>query len=692
MAMDFSTTAKLDSTSANTSGNPAASPSKSLHTPALSAGSQSSVKNSLFHPPARPLQHDHFQPFGGGGDSGLETTSGNHHSLSAYRSFTSTPAFASSAGSLVDLQKSDSMSSSARSSPRLNNNESTSQSHPARPSSNFYGQSAATSAPSPRRKVGKSSPNVEESRRKKMASITNTQPSSATAKDDVVDLTFDDLLDGHDDAMDIHNIMGSGTDSELDNLIDDSLIDEDLGDLLGEIPSGSETHSKSSKVEKSSKPVVPVQPAQPPKRGRGRPPSKKLARLRKLLAENNQSSTERVDVQRPAREKRESQPVLAESISNNDYCDSCGKTGEFVCCETCPRSFHYSCAEPPVDSEEVEQMDHWYCKVCLSKTNVGNGKKGGPFSGLIYSMSKMNPQSFGLPDDIKRHFRGIHSNDDGDFVADDDERSARPRVDGDSSRLEDDQGRTIFCHKCSKTALRSPILACDFCPLYWHLDCVSPPLTDTPPANRKWLCPAHAEPFSKHRVVRQGLTRVIPANPNFKNGGDISVQLSPELDPITDKDHVKSVEYHVPEETIKLSFHTKVLENMTRAAATKEESQIWLMGLARLHQQITEEVCGQAIIKSGTSDNEFARVTDFDILREAASAVGGSLPAQKSAATSSNVRSTRRSNTSVSREESLDTVVRKDDPLFRQFMAWKRLMELQAASSVSIPQTSNSSN
>lgn len=60
------------------------------------------------------------------------------------------------------------------------------------------------------------------------------------------------------------------------------------------------------------------------------------------------------------------------AVVNNDHCEVCRETGEFVCCETCPRSFHFYCAEPPCTPEEVEQMDHWFCKLCRLK-HVGCG-------------------------------------------------------------------------------------------------------------------------------------------------------------------------------------------------------------------------------------------------------------------------------------------------------------------------------
>jgi hypothetical protein len=52
-----------------------------------------------------------------------------------------------------------------------------------------------------------------------------------------------------------------------------------------------------------------------------------------------------------------------------------------------------------------------------------------------------------------------------------------------------------MCHKCGKSALKGPIITCDFCPLSWHLDCMDPPMTAPLPPNKRWICPAHAEPL-----------------------------------------------------------------------------------------------------------------------------------------------------------------------------------------------------
>jgi len=53
--------------------------------------------------------------------------------------------------------------------------------------------------------------------------------------------------------------------------------------------------------------------------------------------------------------------------ANNDYCDSCGGKGHFLCCEGgCLRSFHFGCLEPPLEIDEVPE-ESWFCKACRAK-------------------------------------------------------------------------------------------------------------------------------------------------------------------------------------------------------------------------------------------------------------------------------------------------------------------------------------
>jgi hypothetical protein len=74
-----------------------------------------------------------------------------------------------------------------------------------------------------------------------------------------------------------------------------------------------------------------------------------------------------------------------------------------------------------------------------------------------------------------------------------------PRKNGEAEepdyyRLRDKNGGFILCYRCRKSALKGkPIIACDYCDLHWHLDCLDPPLASAPNTSRKWMCPNHAE-------------------------------------------------------------------------------------------------------------------------------------------------------------------------------------------------------
>lgn len=45
---------------------------------------------------------------------------------------------------------------------------------------------------------------------------------------------------------------------------------------------------------------------------------------------------------------------------------------------------------------------------------------------------------------------------------------------------EKDSHKTKLCNVCSKSGRNMPSVACDFCPLVYHLDCLNPPLCEIP--------------------------------------------------------------------------------------------------------------------------------------------------------------------------------------------------------------------
>lgn len=56
-----------------------------------------------------------------------------------------------------------------------------------------------------------------------------------------------------------------------------------------------------------------------------------------------------------------------------------------------------------------------------------------------------------------------------------------------------EDGQAVLCHLCQKpTADQKPIIPCNACSLFWHLDCLDPPMA-IPPVLKTWRCPAHVD-------------------------------------------------------------------------------------------------------------------------------------------------------------------------------------------------------
>ncbi len=54
----------------------------------------------------------------------------------------------------------------------------------------------------------------------------------------------------------------------------------------------------------------------------------------------------------------------------------------------------------------------------------------------------------------------------------------------------------VAVHVCIYRSCRvAPLVACDYCPLLFHMDCLDPPMTSMP--SGRWMCPNHLE----HEVV-----------------------------------------------------------------------------------------------------------------------------------------------------------------------------------------------
>jgi hypothetical protein len=111
------------------------------------------------------------------------------------------------------------------------------------------------------------------------------------------------------------------------------------------------------------------------------------------------------------------------SQPNNDYCEACNGKGHFLCCDGCPRSFHFSCLDPPLELDTIP-ADAWYCKVCegarvrlpqahrrslqlLTIAPMQNPPPRGTgfFGKLISKLNHENPTTFSLPKEITASFK-----------------------------------------------------------------------------------------------------------------------------------------------------------------------------------------------------------------------------------------------------------------------------------------------
>ncbi|KAG0236723.1 hypothetical protein BGW42_002885 [Actinomortierella wolfii] len=215
----------------------------------------------------------------------------------------------------------------------------------------------------------------------------------------------------------------------------------------------------------------------------------------------------------------------------------------------------------------------------------------GLFKQLLDNMDRMNPKAFALPQDIRTYFRGVVTNSDGEYSDAIDYKPTPKRhssntgtslsVEEDPLHLRDANGHYKACFRCNRTALGRQMIRCDHCPLYWHLDCLSPPLAHPPPSTRKWMCPNHADHVIPKRRKKRNLIPVTLSTPLARNDGDIEVlsdgsDFDERMILLDDGRQVSSrnVIYRVPEHGIKLGFVQKCRQIRQQQQQEKMKSQI----------------------------------------------------------------------------------------------------------------------
>lgn len=193
---------------------------------------------------------------------------------------------------------------------------------------------------------------------------------------------------------------------------------------------------------------------------------------------------------------------------NEDFCSACGGVGVFICCDTCVKSFHFLCCDPPL---ETTPESDWNCRKCSKVCNaslIDKWKCVEIFDRLLRQQDTLNPVEFHLPHNLRNNtFVGITTGPNGEYQDD----SVRTDVYAcknydqnyenyahykywDIEKLYDKNGNPHFCFKCGKSGLNNKILLnCDYCPLLWHIDCLFDPVYTGKSVNTKWKCPNHFE-------------------------------------------------------------------------------------------------------------------------------------------------------------------------------------------------------
>ena len=74
------------------------------------------------------------------------------------------------------------------------------------------------------------------------------------------------------------------------------------------------------------------------------------------------SATPRFIINMKGTEKEDSDPTRY----NEEICGACGGPGRFLCCEGCPKSFHFTCLDPPIDENDLPE-DSWLVPPLISQ-------------------------------------------------------------------------------------------------------------------------------------------------------------------------------------------------------------------------------------------------------------------------------------------------------------------------------------
>ena len=216
---------------------------------------------------------------------------------------------------------------------------------------------------------------------------------------------------------------------------------------------------------------------------------------------------------------------LIQTFESDDNCSACLGKGELLCCDSCPRVFHFACVQEGFE-EANPPNGSWLCNVCKS-SDTSHIPGEGLFGQILNTLDALNPRAFQLDRSLRESFEHVFTHPvTGAFM---DMRHVKitgskpkqktiktkqkpslttkhlpPSPSTSPASLEQIDELEKSCYQCGKTAMsvsptsflfsntfesprldslqlqRSKLIKCDYCPLFWHLDCHSPPLASVP--------------------------------------------------------------------------------------------------------------------------------------------------------------------------------------------------------------------
>ncbi|KAK4668561.1 uncharacterized protein QC764_708450 [Podospora pseudoanserina] len=197
---------------------------------------------------------------------------------------------------------------------------------------------------------------------------------------------------------------------------------------------------------------------------------------------------------------------------------------------------------PPPKLARDAMPNEWFCNVCRMTRELQPFREHtGSFALLFEKLEAKNSTAFALPPDIRNCFEGVRTGPEGEYeeilpVVKTARKKKSDEEAPDFFRLRDAEGNAAICHSCQKHSTSDrAIIPCSACGIFWHLDCLDPPLAN-PPVLRTWKCPLHIDELlaempevlaPAHRVRKPKTAGVIrPAfSRGFINDGYIDVAL-----------------------------------------------------------------------------------------------------------------------------------------------------------------------